>query len=46
MNNVEIAIGCDADEDGLLASNEAALVVGYDCGEWFVRSALLNQVLG
>ena len=43
-NNVEIAIGCDADEDGLLASNEAALVVGYDCGEWFVRSSENDSV--
>ena len=44
MNNVEIAIGCDADEDGLLASNEAALVVGYDCGEWLMRSSENDSV--
>ena len=43
-NNVEIAIGCDADEDGLLAPNEEALTVGYDCGEWFVRSAVNDSV--
>ena len=43
-NNVEVAIGCDADEDGLLAPNEAALTVGYDCGEWFVRSAANDSV--
>ena len=43
-NNVDVAIGCDADEDGLLASNEAALVVGYDCGEWFVCSAANDSV--
>ena len=43
-NNVEVAIGCDADEDGLLAPDEAALTVGYDCGEWFVRSAANDSV--
>ena len=38
-NNVEVAIGCDADNDGRLSLDETALAVGYDCGEWFVRSA-------
>ena len=43
-NNVEIAIGHDADEDGLLSLDETALAVGYDCGEWFVRSAANDSV--
>ena len=43
-NNVEVAIGCDADEDGLLSLDETALTVGYDCGEWFVRSAANDSV--
>ena len=43
-NNVEIAVGCDADEDGSLSLDEAALTVGYDCGEWMVRSAVKNSV--
>ena len=43
-NNVEVAIGCDADEEGLLSLDEAALTVGYDCGEWFVRSAANDSV--
>ena len=43
-NNVEIAIGCDVDEDGMLSLDEAALTVGYDCGEWFVRSAANDSV--
>ena len=38
-NNVEIAVGRDADNDGRLSLDEAAITVGYDCGEWFVRSA-------
>ena len=38
-NNVEIAIGCDANGDGHLSLDESGLAVGYDCGEWFVRSA-------
>ena len=43
-NNVEVAIGVDADEDGSLSLEETALAVGYDCGEWFVRSALSDAV--
>lgn len=38
-NNVEIAIGVDADEDGRLSVDESELCVGCDCGTWFVRSA-------
>ena len=43
-NNVEVAVGCDADADGRLSLAESALVVGYDCGEWFVRSAAKDAV--
>ena len=43
-NNVEIAIGYDADEDGSLSLDEVALTVGYDCGEWFVRSSANDSV--
>ena len=38
-NNVEVAIGVDADEDGHLSVDESELCVGYDCGTWFVRSS-------
>ena len=43
-NNVEVAIGHDADCDGRLSLDETALTVGYDCGEWFVRSAANDSV--
>jgi len=43
-NNVEVAIGCDADCDGWLSLDETALAVGYDCGEWFARSAAKDCV--
>ena len=43
-NNVEVAIGCDADGDGHLSLDETGLTVGYDCGEWFVRSAAKDAV--
>ena len=43
-NSVEVAIGCDADGDGRLSIAESALAVGYDCGEWFVRSAADDEV--
>jgi len=36
-NNVEVALGTDADGDGALAAGETDLVVGWDCGRWFVR---------
>ena len=38
-NNVEVAIGVDANGDGRLSVDESGLCVGYDCGTWFVRSA-------
>ena len=43
-NNVEVAIGCDADEDGRLSVDESGLCVGYDCGTWFVRSSAQDAV--
>ena len=43
-NNVEVAIGHDADGDGCLSLDETALAVGYDCGEWFTRSAANDSV--
>jgi len=43
-NSVEVAIGCDADENGRLSLDETALAVGYDCGEWFLRTAAKNSV--
>ena len=43
-NNVEVAIGCDADGDRHLSLDESDLTVGYDCGEWFVRSAARDSV--
>ena len=43
-NNVEVAVGCDVDGDGCLSLDESALTVGYDCGEWFVRSLSKDSV--
>ena len=43
-NNVEVAIGCDADGDGHLSIEESDLTVGYDCGVWFVCSAEKDAV--
>ena len=45
-NNVEVAIGTDANSDGNLAVEEAAYVFGYDCGTWFARSAGLEGLGG
>ncbi|MDO5319528.1 MAG: hypothetical protein Q4G65_12940 [bacterium] len=38
-NNVQVAFGNDADADGVLGPDEERLVVGWDCGEWFVFNA-------
>ena len=40
-NNVEVAIGTDANGDGNLAVEEAAYVFGWDCGRWFKREGEL-----
>ena len=42
-NNVEVAIGTDANGDGNLAPEEAAYVFGYDCGKWFTRVGELSD---
>lgn len=34
-NNVEFAVGNDADADGRLSLEEADFTFGYDCGVWF-----------
>lgn len=36
-NNVEVAFGVDADEDGDLDFDEGEFAVGWDCGAWFYR---------
>ena len=43
-NNVEVAIGTDANNDGNLAVEEAAYTFGYDCGKWFVRDQAKSKV--
>lgn len=37
-NNVEVAIGRDANNDGELSIDETDMIVGWDCSEWTVRS--------
>ena len=36
-NGVEVALGVDSNQDGVLAQEEAGVAFGYDCGEWFLR---------
>ena len=43
-NNVEVAIGTDANSNGNLAVEEAAYVFGYDCGAWFCRARDENKI--
>ena len=37
-NAVDVAFGVDVDGDNVLAPEETRLVMGWDCGEWFVRN--------
>ena len=37
-NNVQAAFGVDRNADGVLSPSEADLVVGWDCGEWFMQN--------
>ena len=43
-NSVEVAIGTDADGDGNLSVEESAYAFGYDCGTWFCRDTVMNQI--
>lgn len=36
-NNVEVAFGTDADADGRLAPQETDVVIGWECGRYFVE---------
>ena len=37
-NNVEVAFGVDTDGDGKLALDETEMVIGWDCGRYFIRN--------
>jgi len=43
-NCVEVAIGADADGNGDLSLDETDHAFGYDCGYWFHRDAVRDQV--
>lgn len=36
-NNVQVAFGRDANENGVLDLDEVGMDVGWDCGEWVMR---------
>ena len=42
-NNVEIALGRDADGDGELSFDEAAVRLGWDCGVFFVERVVTGE---
>ena len=41
-NCVEVVLGYDANEDGVLGIEEGELSIGWDCGEWFWRDRRTN----
>jgi hypothetical protein len=43
-NNVQVAVGRDAvPSDGALAAEETYFIIGWDCGEWFLRPLGLKE---
>ena len=43
-NNVQVAFGRDdSPADGELEADETDLIIGYDCGEWFLRPRGLKE---
>ena len=43
-NNVQVAFGRDAiPANGVLAAEETDFIVGWDCGEWFIRPQGLKE---
>ena len=43
-NNVQVAFGHDAmPADGALSAEETAYIIGWDCGEWFLRPQGLRE---
>ena len=43
-NCVEVSIGVDANGDGVLSLDETDQTFGYDCGRWFQRDAVADEV--
>ena len=43
-NNVEVALGCDADGDGTLSLDETDVVFGWDCGRYFVHNVSGDEI--
>jgi len=43
-NCVEVAVGTDVDQNGVLSPDEADYTFGCDCGRWFRRDSLREQV--
>ena len=41
-NSVEVVLGCDTNEDGVLGIEEGELSIGWDCGGWFWRDRRAN----
>ena len=42
-NCVEVSIGTDENDDGRLSVAETDYTFGYDCGQWFSRSAVSDS---
>ena len=45
-NNVEVAFGHDADADGELAPHETDVVIGWECGRYFIENFKTGETVG
>ena len=43
-NNLEIALGFDANADGVLDLDECGRLFGYDCGKWYEKDGRTGEV--
>ncbi len=44
-NNVEVAFGADADGDGKLALDETEMIIGWDCGRYFIENFKAGEIV-
>jgi len=43
-NVVEVSIGTDVNADGILSIDETDQTIGYNCGRWFRRDSVSDEV--
>ena len=44
-NNVEVAFGMDANNNGILDTEEETCALGWDCGAWFLTDKITGETI-